>query len=63
MYTDDPVRDAMDRLRKQEEWESNLPRCSFCGNPIQEERYYVINDENVCQECLDNEFMVENEAL
>lgn len=63
MYTDDPVRDAMDRLRKQEEWESKLPRCSFCGNPIQEERYYVINDENVCQECLDNEFMVENEAL
>lgn len=31
-----------------------LPVCSECGETVQDEYYYEINGEVVCQECLDN---------
>lgn len=30
-----------------------LPRCSECGEPIQTDECYEINDELICPECLD----------
>ena len=34
----------------------SLPVCERCGEPIQDEHLYLINDEFVCQECLDRDF-------
>jgi formylmethanofuran dehydrogenase subunit E len=28
------------------------PACDYCERPIQDEYYYYINGENVCEECL-----------
>lgn len=47
--------------REQERRLAELPVCDICGKPIQDEHYYLINDENVCPECLDNEFRKETE--
>lgn len=40
---------------------SRLPICSYCGEPVQEEHYYLINDEILCKECLDNNFRKETD--
>ena len=29
-----------------------LPKCCECGNPIQDENCFVINDKPMCEECL-----------
>ena len=42
--------------REQEQALEKLPYCEICGNPIQDEHLYLINDEFVCQECLDRDF-------
>lgn len=36
---------------KEEELEK-LPKCSECGEPIQSDECYEINDELICPECL-----------
>lgn len=33
-----------------------FPFCEICGNPIQDEHLYLINDEFICQECLERDF-------
>ena len=33
---------------------NRLPVCSYCGEPIQSEHFYLINDENICPDCLEN---------
>lgn len=51
--TDDPVAD-FNRLENERERElSHLPRCSCCNEPIQQETAVCINDEYICDECLD----------
>lgn len=59
----DPLDDFDQLDAKNARWLESLPVCGNCGNPIQNEHYYVINDENICPECLDNDFRVENNAL
>lgn len=29
-----------------------LPVCDYCERPIQDEHYYYINGENICEKCL-----------
>lgn len=61
--TDDPAAD-FDRLdRQQSKWLASLPVCGNCGKPIQDEHYYLISGENICPDCMDNDFRVENDAL
>lgn len=60
MFTDDPIADARRHDKEQQDWLNRLPRCGICGKPIQDEHYYCINDENVCPECLEDEFRKEN---
>ena len=52
--TDDPVADA-DRYfsEREERWLQRLPKCSECGEPIQTEECYEINDELICPDCLE----------
>lgn len=56
MYTDDPVMDAERWLADQDERLKELPVCCCCTEPIQQETAICINDEWVCDECLDTYF-------
>ena len=42
--------------REQEQNLAELPVCEICGQPIQGEHLYLINDEFVCHECLMQDF-------
>lgn len=53
--TGDPLDDFNRLDREQSEWEQQLPECDHCGRKITE-HYYLINGDNVCPDCLDNEF-------
>jgi hypothetical protein len=51
----DPL-DDFDRLdREQADYEKNLPECDHCGCKIHE-RYYSINGDEICRDCLEKEF-------
>lgn len=54
MYVPDNF-DAYDAYEKeQERWLAKRPKCAWCGEPIQEECAYRINDEWVCEQCIDD---------
>ena len=55
-YTSDPVADFERHDREQAKRLAERPRCDICDQPIQDEHYYLINGDNVCPECLNNEF-------
>lgn len=53
-WTGDPLKD-FDRYDAQQQAAlDKLPKCAYCGHPIQDDYFYLINDEAVCPECLDN---------
>ena len=56
------VPDINDELRlheaEQEAYLESLPKCFNCGEPIQEEYCYEIDDELYCEECMKDEFRV-----
>jgi formylmethanofuran dehydrogenase subunit E len=51
-YTDDPIRDFHRYDREREAELESLPKCSECGNAIQDEYCYEINGEYICEDCL-----------
>lgn len=51
-YTDDPIADAMDYYAEQDKQLENLPRCCECDEPIQEDYCFEINDEYICDDCM-----------
>ena len=55
-WTDDPVADFERHDREQARRLALLPTCDICNNTIQEEHFYEINDEFVCEHCLDKFF-------
>lgn len=57
--TDDPVADA-DRYFSERDAElEKLPVCADCGEPVQDDHYYLINDEVICPNCLDSNYRKE----
>lgn len=54
--TDDPLMDFERHDREQSKWLERCPVCEICGEPIQDEHLYLINDEFVCYECLERDF-------
>ena len=52
MRTDDPVADFLRWDEEQNRQLERLPVCADCGEPVQDEHLYLINDEIICQECL-----------
>ena len=34
----------------------DLPKCARCEDPIQDDFFYEINGENICEDCLQREF-------
>lgn len=59
--TDDPHADFYRHDAAQEKWLARLPKCVECGEPIQDEYFYLINDEPVCEECLIREYRKERD--
>lgn len=53
MYTDNPIADFEKWDREQCAALERLPKCAECGEPIQTEECYLINDELICPECLE----------
>lgn len=51
-WTDDPLADFHRHDAEQEAKLERLPRCSECGEAIQSDECYEINDELICPECL-----------
>ena len=50
--TEDPLADFNRWDAAQESELSRLPKCADCGEVIQDEYFYLINDEPICEECL-----------
>ena len=50
--TDDPHRDFDRWDDEQEEKLEKLPICSYCDQPIQDDFYFEINGECICEQCL-----------
>lgn len=55
-YTDNPHADFDSHDREQSEWLDTLPVCCRCGEPIQDEDLYDIDDNLYCEECMKSEF-------
>lgn len=53
MWTDDPVKDAERYYNEQEARIKKLPKCSECKCHIQDEYAYYINDEWICEGCME----------
>lgn len=45
-----------DHEREQAKQLEKLPVCEVCGEPIQDDHLYLINDEFVCSDCLERDF-------
>lgn len=50
--TDDPVADAYAYDMEHQRWLDSLPKCAYCGEPIETDECYLINDELICPDCL-----------
>ncbi len=45
---------------KKERWRARLPQCEYCGEHIQDEFYFEINGEYLCEKCVNEQFRKEN---
>ena len=52
-YSDDPVADFEAYDAEQEAALELLPKCSHCGEPIQDDTCFLINDEPICENCME----------
>lgn len=50
-----------DHNARQEAWLSRRPQCEKCGKHIQDEHYFFINNEVLCQECMEDAYMFSTE--
>ena len=54
--TDDPLRDFDRYDAAMAALEAKLPHCDKCGEAINDDEYFYINDEVLCEECMRNEY-------
>ena len=57
MYVPDVYDQWEQREKKQQSELDELPKCYYCDEPIQEEYCYEINDELICVDCLNENFI------
>lgn len=57
----DPLDDFNRLDREESAWLESRPKCDICGNPIQDDHFYLINGDNVCPGCLEDQFRKEIE--
>lgn len=49
----DPVRDFEQHDAKKEEWLSKRPVCDMCGHHIQDDYYFDVDGDILCDRCMD----------
>lgn len=59
LYSDDPLMDFEHHDREQAKRLAKLPKCDYCEDPVQDDFYYEINGEVICECCLDRFFRKE----
>ena len=59
----DPYDDFLAHEAMAEKWLERLPVCDICGEPIQDEYYYIVGGDRICEHCMESEFRFENEEL
>lgn len=52
MRSDDPLKDFWEYSNEQEDWLEKRPVCDQCGEHIQDDHYYFINGETLCESCM-----------
>lgn len=58
-----PYRDADRWIDMQEAMLEKLPKCDFCGEPIQDEYLWEIGGEVYCERCAADTFRKSNDAV
>lgn len=51
--TDNPILDAELHDRQMNRRLEQRPECNDCGEYIQDEHFYLINDEFICPDCIE----------
>lgn len=51
-WSGDPLKDFDRHDAQQQKWLDSLPKCAYCNEPIQDDCYFEINGECVCEDCL-----------
>lgn len=49
-------------LNEEAEAAAQMPKCAICEEPIWDEYHYHINSKDICRTCMDDRYMVHNEA-
>lgn len=57
--TDNPLADFESWDAEQTAKLERLPVCADCGEPVQDDHYYLINDEVICPDCLESGYRKE----
>lgn len=55
-FTNDPVADAERYYAEQESKLDNVTICEYCDEHIQDNYYFEINGECICEECLNEHY-------
>lgn len=58
-YTDDPLFDFDCFDREQQKRLDRLPVCADCGEAVQDDHYYLINDAVICPDCMESGYRKE----
>jgi hypothetical protein len=56
IFTDDPIADFERHDAEQQAELDKLPICEYCEDPIQDDYYFVIGNECICEDCLNDNF-------
>ena len=60
-WTDDPVADFAAYDRRCQRKLARYPVCACCQEHITEDKFYIIEDKNLCESCLDHLFAQDTE--
>lgn len=61
IFTDDPLLDFDRWDGAQSKRLKQLPVCADCGEAVQDDHYYLINDSVICPDCMESGYRKEVE--
>lgn len=54
------IPDNYDQYRRheaeQERQRARLPVCDYCNDPVEDDHFFLVNDEIICPDCMDKHF-------
>ena len=57
-YIPDYIDSFNEHDAEEERWLEKRPKCDCCGEPITDDSFYDINGEYLCEECMNNRYLV-----